>query len=103
MTVILKCVKSNNENFTEGRRYLFIDGTLTCDTRGFGSNIYLTDKVQQESHCPLLKNVEDVNDFFKNRKNQVHFIEDTTTTHNWFFNKIKIWLRTERGTVWKLH
>lgn len=85
MISVLKCVRSNNENFTEGRRYLFINGVLTCDTNGFSSNIYITDKVQRKSHYPLLRTVEDVNEFFKTRKCQAHFIEDAITTDNWFY------------------
>lgn len=84
MTTILKCIKSSNKNFTEGRRYLFIDGTLTCDTYGFSSNIYITDKTQKENHSTLLRTVEDVNIFFKNRDISVIFIEDINTTNNWF-------------------
>ena len=84
MNIILECVISNNDYFSEGRSYLLVDGTLTCDASDYSTNIYTTDKAQREFHYPLLRTVEDVNEFFNTRGHTVKFIKNTISTKNWF-------------------
>ena len=83
MNTILRCTESSNDYFTKGKAYLFLDGILTCNNKGYGTNLYFSPKSLMERRDKPVKTLDDIHDYFKKYHENVKFEIDNTTTENW--------------------
>ena len=83
MNAILRCTESSNDYFTKGKAYLFVDGILTCNNPGYGTNLYFTPNVLHERRDTPINTLEDIHAYFEKYHENVKFEIDQGLTDNW--------------------
>ena len=83
MNAILRCTESNNDYFTKGKAYLFMNGILTCDNPGFGTNLYLSPYHLYKTKDAPINTLKEIHAYFKKYHENVKFEIDQGATENW--------------------